>query len=141
MLSRIIRRSYINNAFTKSLQYKHIQIDYSKVPKLDESDLEEKLVRGSGPGGQNINKTSNCVVLKHIPTGIVVKCHESRLQHHNKAKARELLITKLDNFLNGNESVEAQRKAVLDKKSQVKMYKKSKLQNLKEQWKKRENLS
>lgn len=43
------------------------------LPILNEDDLEEQFVRGSGPGGQATNKTSNCVVLKHIPSGIVVK--------------------------------------------------------------------
>ncbi|KAF7286318.1 hypothetical protein GWI33_006047 [Rhynchophorus ferrugineus] len=49
------------------------QIDFSKVPVLNEKDLIEQQVRGSGPGGQKINKTSSCVVLKHIPTGLVEK--------------------------------------------------------------------
>lgn len=44
-------------------------IDRSRVPKLIEEDLEEAFVRGSGPGGQSVNKTANCVVLKHKPTG------------------------------------------------------------------------
>lgn len=43
------------------------------LPMLKEDELEEQFVRGSGPGGQATNKTSNCVVLKHIPSGIVVK--------------------------------------------------------------------
>lgn len=43
------------------------------LPVLNEDDLEEQFVRGSGPGGQATNKTSNCVVLKHTPSGIVVK--------------------------------------------------------------------
>ena len=47
--------------------------DLVDLPVLDEDDLEEQFVRGSGPGGQATNKTSNCVVLKHVPTGIVVK--------------------------------------------------------------------
>lgn len=42
-------------------------------PELLESDLEEQFVRGSGPGGQSVNKTSNCVVLKHRPSGLTVK--------------------------------------------------------------------
>lgn len=42
-------------------------------PPLVEDELEEQFVKGSGPGGQSVNKTSNCVVLKHLPTGIVVK--------------------------------------------------------------------
>jgi len=48
---------------------KFTSIDYSKVPTLNEEDLEEQYVRGSGPGGSNVNTNSNCVVLKHIPTG------------------------------------------------------------------------
>lgn len=48
------------------------QIDFSKVPVLNEKDLIEQQVRGSGPGGQKINKTASCVVLKHIPTGIII---------------------------------------------------------------------
>lgn len=47
--------------------------DLTDLPILNEDELEEQFVRGSGPGGQATNKTSNCVVLKHIPTGIVVK--------------------------------------------------------------------
>jgi RF-1 domain len=45
----------------------------SSLPTLDEDDLEESFVHGGGPGGQSVNKTSNCVVLKHRPTGFVVK--------------------------------------------------------------------
>ena len=47
--------------------------DVIDLPILNEDDLDEQFVRGSGPGGQATNKTSNCVVLRHIPTGIVVK--------------------------------------------------------------------
>lgn len=47
--------------------------DLMDLPVLNEDELEEQFVRGSGPGGQATNKTSNCVVLKHVPTGIVVK--------------------------------------------------------------------
>ena len=44
-----------------------------KFPELKEDELEEQFVRGHGPGGQAVQTTSNCVVLKHIPTGIFVK--------------------------------------------------------------------
>ena len=44
-------------------------IDWSRFPRLDEQQLEERFVRGSGPGGQSVNKTANCVSLKHLPTG------------------------------------------------------------------------
>lgn len=47
--------------------------DFIDLPVLNEDELEEQFVRGSGPGGQATNTTNNCVVLKHIPSGIVVK--------------------------------------------------------------------
>ena len=56
--------------------------DLIDLPVLNEDELEEQFVRGSGPGGQATNKTSNCVVLKHIPTGIVVKVCKSRSSVH-----------------------------------------------------------
>jgi protein subunit release factor B len=48
-------------------------------PEISEVDLEEDIVKGSGPGGQAVNKTSNCVILKHRPTGIVVKVRIDQL--------------------------------------------------------------
>lgn len=47
--------------------------DNAELLPLNETDLEEQFVRGFGPGGQATNKTNNCVVLKHLPSGIVVK--------------------------------------------------------------------
>nr|XP_018893892.1 mitochondrial translation release factor in rescue isoform X1 [Gorilla gorilla gorilla] len=52
--------------------------DYPALLSLDENELEEQFVKGHGPGGQATNKTSNCVVLKHIPSGIVVKVDHRR---------------------------------------------------------------
>ncbi|KAK3514481.1 hypothetical protein QTP70_018680 [Hemibagrus guttatus] len=74
------------------------------LPLLNEEDLEEQFVRGSGPGGQATNKTSNCVVLKHVPTGVVVKCHETRSVELNRKRAREILQEKLDIIYKGEES-------------------------------------
>ncbi|XP_072243074.1 mitochondrial translation release factor in rescue isoform X2 [Leuresthes tenuis] len=70
--------------------------DLVDFPVLIEDELEEQFVRGSGPGGQATNKTSNCVVLKHIPTGIVVKCHQTRSVDTNRKRAREIMREKLD---------------------------------------------
>ncbi|CAG9840128.1 unnamed protein product [Diabrotica balteata] len=119
------------------LRFKHT-LDCSKVPPLLDKDIEEMHVRGSGPGGQKINKTANCVVMKHIPTGIVVKCQETRELHKNRVIARSLLQTKLDNFINRENSLEAQMKVRNEKKSLVRDQKREKLQKLKEAWKNRE---
>lgn len=83
-------------------------LDRSKVPVLKEDDLEEKFVRGNGPGGQATNKTNNAVVLKHKPSGLVAKCHETRSLDQNRRIAREKLVTKLDNLMNGEDSLERQ---------------------------------
>ena len=110
-------------------------IDDSQVPKLNDEDLEEDFARGSGPGGQAVNKTSNAVILKHKPTGLVVKCHQSRSLDMNRKTAREILIQKLDNLFNGEMSVEAQKKRILDKKSRDSSRKSEKNKALKQQWK------
>lgn len=123
-----------------SCRLKH-NIDYSKVPKLQEEELEIQFVRGSGPGGQATNKTANCVVLKHLPTGIVVKNHETRSIEQNKKRAREIMVTKLDNFINSDNSVEAQLKRVHEKKMLESNRKRERLKTMKEAWKARENLN
>jgi len=88
------------------------KVDRSKFPKLVEHDLEEKFSKGSGPGGQSVNKTTNAVFLRHLPTGVWVKCHESRSLDNNRKLARKHLLSKLDNHLNGEDSVESQEKRI-----------------------------
>ncbi len=61
-----------------------------------ESDLLESFVRSAGPGGQNVNKTSTCVVLLHRPTGLQVKCQQARQQGLNRFLARQVLLDKLE---------------------------------------------
>lgn len=62
---------------------------------LDHRDLEFTATRGSGPGGQNRNKVCSCVIVKHIPTGVTVRCETERDQHRNKAIALSLLRAKM----------------------------------------------
>lgn len=61
------------------------------LPPLDEADIEETRVRGSGPGGQAINKTNISVSLLHKPTGIRVQCHQTRSLETNRSLARRIL--------------------------------------------------
>ena len=84
-----------------------VSVKYCKQIKhivVCESELEEKFVRGFGKGGQKVNKTSNCVELKHLPTGITVKCHQTRYLERNRTLAREILKEKLDYHYNGKDS-------------------------------------
>ena len=71
---------------------------------LDESDIREKFVKGSGPGGQSVNKSSNNVQLTHIPTGVSVHCHESRDLTTNRSIARRLLRDKVELAVLGKDS-------------------------------------
>ena len=71
-------------------------------------DLEEKFTRSGGPGGQNVNKVETCVVLKHTPSGIVVKYQVTRSQAFNRFMARRILADELESRQQGAESVKQQ---------------------------------
>lgn len=70
-------------------------------------DVEEQFIRGSGHGGQKINKTNSCVLLMHRPTGIEVKCQKHREQSKNRLSAYKLLILKIEEKIRGKESARA----------------------------------
>lgn len=76
-----------------------------------EAELEESFVRGSGKGGQKVNKTNNCVCLRHIPSGLVVRCHREREREVNRYLARRALCDELEHIRDGAPSVR-QREAV-----------------------------
>ncbi|GBE05587.1 MAG TPA: peptide chain release factor-like protein [Nitrospirae bacterium] len=78
-----------------------------------EKDIRESFIRSRGRGGQNVNKTSTCVYLKHRPTGIEVKCRKTRSQGLNRYHARLLLYTKIERLIKGKKSEEEQRLAKL----------------------------
>ena len=61
-----------------------------------EEELAESFVRSSAPGGQNVNKVATCVVLRHRPTGISVKCQKERSQSQNRYHARCLLLDEIE---------------------------------------------
>jgi len=75
---------------------------------IDTADLLEKFVRGSGAGGQKVNKTSNCVFLKHLPTGIAIKCQVERSREMNRFLARRELCAQFDAIANGKASAKTQ---------------------------------
>lgn len=119
--------------------------DYPALLPLNESELEEQFVKGHGPGGQATNKTSNCVVLKHIPSGIVVKCHQTRSVDQNRKLARKILQEKVDVFYNGEnspvhkEKLEGERRKREKKKRAKETLEKKKL--LKELWEASQNIT
>ena len=76
---------------------------------ISEKDISEKFIRSQGKGGQKVNKTSTCVYLRHIPTGIEVKCQEDRSQALNRFYARRILADKVEESITGKKSEKIQR--------------------------------
>jgi protein subunit release factor B len=70
----------------------------SRMLKLNilEEDLKETFILGSGAGGQKVNKTASCVYIKHLPTGLEVKCQKERSRNLNRFFARRLLCEKIE---------------------------------------------
>ncbi len=66
-----------------------------------EADLEEHFVRSRGAGGQNVNKVATCVVLRHLPSGVVVRCQQERSQALNRFIARRELLDRLEARIRG----------------------------------------
>ena len=66
-----------------------------KTTILNEAELEETFSRAGGPGGQNVNKVSTRVTVRHLPTGISVTVQDSRSQAMNRQLARERLLAAL----------------------------------------------
>ena len=75
---------------------------------LREEDIEERFIRGSGAGGQKVNKTSSCVQLLHRPSGIEVKCQRERSQAMNRFFARRELCDRLEQRIEGAKSARQQ---------------------------------
>ncbi len=68
---------------------------------IREQDLEERFVRAGGPGGQNVNKVSTCVILIHRASGLSVRCQEERSQGMNRFLARRRLADKMEEVVLG----------------------------------------
>jgi protein subunit release factor B len=74
-----------------------------------EEEFRETFIRSSGPGGQKVNKTSSCVYLVHIPTGLSVKCQQERSQSLNRFLARRLLLDRIERLNTGLITAEKMR--------------------------------
>lgn len=89
--------------------------------QINLSDIEEKFVRGSGHGGQKINKTSNAVQLKHLPTGILVKYQKYRERSMNRILALRELLEKLNPNAKSNSDSEKIKKQKARRKRRTKL--------------------
>ncbi|MDC0503835.1 peptide chain release factor-like protein [Verrucomicrobiales bacterium] len=78
---------------------------------IEEEDLIERFVKGSGPGGQKINKTASCAFLKHVCSGIEVKCQGGRSLQDNRFEARKRLCEALEQKAAARKQSQAQKRA------------------------------
>ena len=90
---------------------------------IREEDLEERFIRSSGKGGQHVNKSSTCVYLKHLPTGIEVKCMVDRSQSVNRFLARREIAERLETL--AGQSTQRDKKAQRLRKQKARRKKRS----------------
>jgi protein subunit release factor B len=88
-------------AFPVSSEKEQALLARMRALGVRDEDLEEHFVRSGGPGGQNVNKVSTCVVLRHRPTGLQVKCRRERSQALNRFLARRELLDKIEARIRG----------------------------------------
>jgi protein subunit release factor B len=96
-------------SFGVSAEKEKALVEKMAALEIREADLDERFVRSQGKGGQNVNKTSTAVYLKHRPTGIEVKCQQERSQVLNRFLARRILVDKIERLVLGKKSAEQQR--------------------------------
>lgn len=95
---------------------KELRVEWQRYG-IFENDISESFVSSSGPGGQNVNKVATCVVLKHLPTGIQVKCQETRRQKQNRFLARVWLLRKIVNRVKAQKLKERQAREKLKRQT------------------------
>ncbi len=125
---------------------KKVKALYDKMARfgVKENDLEEHFIRSRGPGGQNVNKVSTGVYLRHFPTGVEVKVFSERSQALNRYMARKLLVNKIETMVLVGESEERKRiekirrqKRKRSKRAKEKMLKMKRIQSEKKELRKK----
>lgn len=105
--------------------------DKMEKHRIFKKDIIERFIRSSGKGGQKVNKTSSCVYLKHIPTGIEIKCQKERSQALNRFLALRLLVNKIETLILGKKS-DAQKRIEKIRRQKRKRSKRAKEKMLEE---------
>jgi protein subunit release factor B len=100
LFSQIINFTNLNASLRSTLK----SIKEPIYPPLNELEIREQYAKGSGPGGQSVNKATNRCQLKHLPTGIIVTCHQTRSLDENRKIARKKLQQQLDLYYNKENS-------------------------------------
>lgn len=98
-------------------KWKQLEARLAKIG-IFEKDISEHFVRSSGNGGQNVNKVNSCVYIKHEPTGVEVKCQQTRSQQDNRYLARVILAEKIETQRLGAQSAKAKEIHKLRKQKQ-----------------------
>lgn len=99
--------------------------------KIDENEIQENFIKGGGSGGQKINKTNSQVQLIHHPTGITIKCQETRSRSQNRTIARRILAERLEDLQMGDQSRSAlKQQKLIRKKANAKKKTKRKYKKL-----------
>ncbi|WP_061248343.1 peptide chain release factor family protein [Leptospira alstonii] len=108
--------------FPVSVEKEYKLLELMEVLKVKEEELEESFTRSGGKGGQNVNKVSTAVHLKHKPTGIEVKCSLYRTQGLNRYKARAILCEKIQEWNHKTQGVisDDQKKSIRNKQKDAK---------------------